>query len=41
MQAGTSELVHSDNDRHHRVAEVEFDFKKRSPPQLRCIAWFK
>jgi hypothetical protein len=28
------------NDRHHRVAGVEFDFRKRWPPPLRWMAWF-
>lgn len=29
----------SGNDRHHRVAGVDVDFRKRWPPPLRCMAW--
>ena len=28
------------NDRHHRVAVVDYDFRKRWPTPLRCMAWF-
>jgi len=32
--------LHLPNDRHHRVAGVDFDLRKRWPPPLRCMAWF-
>jgi hypothetical protein len=28
------------NDRHHRVAGVDFDYRTCWPPPLRCMAWF-
>ena len=35
-----STLSQPDHDRHHRVAGFDFDFRKRWPPPLRCMAWF-